>query len=832
MFPFSGDVAQAAKFGDDTCVLGGATSCINLNTSSNVTLSYTKGSNTANIAFNSSGLGTSSINANAMVIFANPQSSNGGVYTVNMKNSVWVGDFTNYGAEWNVRRGVSTFNFDGNYNGAGSSNDQYKGYAFVGTMNFAGTQQSTFTFTNGAKMKGDWNVRQAEYPGWAKIVFKGGSSLVGKDQTSNGQTTQKNSQITVRDPGFDLTLADKSTAKADIVSMESEYGRVAKTSITLVGSSTFSGSVKNQSTLSITAVNSFFNGTVYSARGKYGGADYGITPIATLFFKNSSFTGDIKTEYANYASWNQSTTATFYGNGTGSDSNSTEGYALKGNIDNQAGLMDITFKGGAVWDGKFSAVRKNSDGFVRTTLNFDNATQKESSNGSNTITNNTTLLTINAKNNSKVQAVTLNGNTNNINFDTNSTLKSLTISGGTNAVTFKGGANITGDLTASNGTNTINFSDTSKVGGNINLSNGTSTLNINAKNTEFKDIKATGTTTTLLATFDTTSVGAIQAMNAASSVNFKNMAGLSIGKISGNGGDTTSSGYAGTLTGVLDFVPAKVSGSTAEAKSLSISDIIIKDNNNNVHLTLNFGGADSNGKLKGKNSNTSLTNIKGGGTNSSVIFSDVGSFDFSKTSNNGGSDNGDGTTNGYKGQMLDVALKSATNIDVSSFTGALGLEKTSIILDTNSALAKSVTPSGSNDSSDSSDSSQAQTGILSDSTKNLSITFGNATIQKDSMGNIVYDTLGRPTIIANEGDKSFTLTQSGATHTKKENTNDNGTTNGVTEYTDGYVSGISSDGNIGFDNDNFKKTIAFVYKDGTFKSGQSGYTGTILGGTA
>ncbi|WP_172402631.1 hypothetical protein, partial [Helicobacter sp. 12S02634-8] len=42
----------------------------------------------------------------------------------------------------------------------------------------------------------------------------------------------------------------------------------------------------------------------------------------------------------------------------------------------------------------------------------------------------------------------------------------------------------------------------------------------------------------------------------------------------------------------------------------------------------------------------------------------------------------------------------------------------------------------------------------------------------------------------------------------------------------------SSDGNIGFDNDNFKKTIAFVYKDGTFKSGQSGYTGTILGGTA
>ncbi|WP_143428950.1 hypothetical protein, partial [Helicobacter sp. 12S02634-8] len=826
MFPFSGDIAQADNFfGDQNCTLGSAVSCIGAKTDyHNVVLTHSKDTDTATFSLQLDWADNANLTANKMAVTAINVSNkdNAGSLVTKFKDSVWIGNFTNTdGGQY----GWADFTFTGNYNGNTSSMSKYKGYAFVGDV--TANRYAKFTFDN-AKMKGNWTQTNIAGGTSTTLVFKNGSSLVGSDQTSNGTTTQKNSQIMVTDNTFNLTLIG-STAKADLKTQMSAWSNSPTANIALFNGSNYSGNITSSSYLNLSAIDSVFTGNLDHGKGLVG-SSYSGTPKATINFKRSSFTGKITNKY-NSLSEATIIDATFSGNGANTNG---EQYALKGDIENQAGRVTFNFKDGAIWDGKYTAQqRTNNTSRVQAVFNFDNATQKDSN--SNTISNNSTLLTINAKNNSKVGAVTLNGNTSNINFDTKSTLKGLTISGGTNNVVFKGGSSIgTNGLNVSGGTSTISFSDSSSVNGNINLTNGTSTLNIDAKNTSFKDIKAIGANTKFIANFDTTSVGALQATNSASSANFKNMAGLSIGKISGNGTDQTTNGYAGTLTGVLDFVPKANGTSGSEAKSLSISDIIIKDSNNNVHLTLNFGGADSDGKLKGKNSNTSISNIKGGGTNSSVVFSDVGSFDFSKAApTNDGSENGDTTNanNGYKGQTLDLALKTATNIDVSSFTGALGLEKTSIILDTNSALAKSVTTSGSNDSSDSSDSSQAQTGILSDSTKNLSITFGNATIQKDSMGNVVYDSANRPMILANEGDKSFTLTQSDKTHTKKENSNTNGTTNGITEYTDGYVEGVSSDGNIGFDNDNFKKTIAFVYKDGTFKKGQSGYTGTILGGT-
>ncbi|WP_143428956.1 hypothetical protein, partial [Helicobacter sp. 12S02634-8] len=831
MFPFTGDVVQAApSFGDKSCTIGSAVSCIRgwtaygIGQYTKVNLSHTEGADTATLTLSSSWSDNVDIRANKIAITGSlSNSSNAGNFNIILKDSVFVGNISNTTTDGYTGYGWSTFTFDGNYQGTGSNANN--GYALVGDI--IGDANTRFFFKNGAKMKGDYRSSENNNAGTSVTLnFTDGSSLEGKNG-SNGATNKSN--ISLKERTLTINAYNNSTINANVTTGVLNGYTKPTFNLNLVNNSTFNGTINSTNLANVTATNSSYNGDFISKKE----GELSVALRNTLDFRHSSFTGGIKILY-NSDGYQHRITGTFLGNGTATNGGGQ--YALKGNVTNQNGIINLTFKDGAIWDGKYTAQQRTSNtSRVQAVFNFDNATQKDSN--SNTISNNSTLLTINAKNNSKVGAVTLNGNTSNINFDTKSTLKGLTISGGTNNVVFKGGSSIgTNGLNVSGGTSTISFSDSSSVNGNINLTNGTSTLNIDAKNTSFKDIKATGASTKFIANFDTTSIGALQATNSASSANFKNMAGLSIGKISGDGTDTTSNGYAGTLTGVLDFIPKANGTSDSEAKSLSISDIIIKDNNNNVHLTLNFGGADSDGKLKGKNSNTTISNIKGGGTNSSVVFSDVGSFDFSKAApTNDGSENSDTTnaTNGYKGKTLDIALKDATNIDVSSFNGALGLEKTSIILDTNSALAKSTTSSGSNDSSDSSGSdSSAQTGILSDSTKNLSITFGNATIQKDSMGNVVYDSANRPMILANDNNQSFTLTQSGKTHTKKENSNTNGNTNGITEYTDGYVEGVSSDGNIGFDNDNFKKTIAFVYKDGTFKSGQSGYTGTILGGTA
>ncbi|WP_143428691.1 hypothetical protein, partial [Helicobacter sp. 12S02232-10] len=409
------------------------------------------------------------INADKEIVIIKPELKmwNGSTATFNFKDSVYSGNFTLGSTKPSEIGGfnnyTSTFTFDGSYQG--NSDASLKGYAWVGDIhnygqinnytfkndaNFKGNVSqglwrdgvghSTFTFTN-SSMEGDISdyaytsingytdgVRE-EYQTFS---FSGNSSkgfaLKGKDG--------KNSQIKIDQGTANLILDNGAKAYADLstdLNGVSPYALpiiniTAKNKSYLEGSiktiyeqydkynETIQGTFDSQSTFKGNANNIYGNlkldftnsskmlGTVTNMQN-----DNDSVVNTILNFKDSSLTATdntnaIQSLHAALMPDKPVLTATFDGN------NTTDGYALKGNVLNEVSTVNLTFKNGAIWQGDYNDGFKKANGeYIITsagtfaTLAFDNATMKGDING------NVSKITLNATNGSQLENINING---------------------------------------------------------------------------------------------------------------------------------------------------------------------------------------------------------------------------------------------------------------------------------------------------------------------------------------------------------------------------------------------------------------------------------------
>ncbi|WP_180763045.1 autotransporter outer membrane beta-barrel domain-containing protein [Helicobacter sp. 11S02596-1] len=271
------------------------------------------------------------------------------------------------------------------------------------------------------------------------------------------------------------------------------------------------------------------------------------------------------------------------------------------------------------------------------------------------------------------------------------------------------------------------------------------------------------------AKFNASSVGDITNQNAGSSFFFANTQGKSIGNIT----------IAGKLSGVLDFTPGK------DSQSLTIGNI---QSGVIPNLTLIFGEENDDGSAIGKLTDEKYIVNSDEKTPSKLIFDNLGTIDFKN----------DSPLQAQLKNKTHIGLEDSTIPDKPTFKGILGIKRTNVALG----------EAGQKHSIFSKSASSANTGIIDSTDTNISgleATFGNATLEGEKL---IANNATDPTDPAS----FYTLT------TDSKN----------------VLAGKSSDGVIGFQGDNFKKTIAFVFTKNALdiSRGESGFTGTIAGGTA
>ncbi|MDO7252561.1 beta strand repeat-containing protein, partial [Helicobacter cappadocius] len=328
---------------------------------------------------------------------------------------------------------------------------------------------------------------------------------------------------------------------------------------------------------------------------------------------------------------------------------------------------------------------------------------------------------------------------------------------------------------------------------------------------------------TLTGDFSFSSLGNIINTNANSSISLKDTQAQSYGNIG-----SSAKTYNGSLLADFDFTPSTNSDtsdtdSNVSSNATSIGDIYL-GSNSTANLSFTFAGLNADGSLINKQaitdpstSNTRNVTITGGSDSSSFSFSNIGTLDLSLANSSDAS-----SADGSAKDIIDSIAKD-TGISLSNVKGSLGLLKTNVVLNTPSSnsstlIANSIFSLAGTDTTNTMSKAALNTG--NNHFKILKATFGNATLGLDNG-------TGIPVIIANNAnnpsDVSSFYTLSNRTHTSA-------TTDKNTE--DGFVLNKSSDADIGYTNDNVEKHINFIFTEGSFDKNQSGYTGTISGGTA
>lgn len=553
----------------------------------------------------------------------------------------------------------------------------------------------------------------------------------------------------------------------------------------------------------------------------------------TLNFIKSSLSGDIKQPLdSNWSSkaaqHHPSTTANFSGN------NSTDGYAWSGNLINSNDTSNITLSDGAIWKG--NATLSSTSAYPKATGNI---TLNSGSKQSGTIaTTGTAELTLTASDKSSVDIITAKGKNATVSVNGNSLINTINHNGESGNYTLNSSSTLKNYSSTTSGA-TLTLNDNSVVN-NISITGGSSNINLNSGSSvgvdSTTDSISVGSDVTLNAVFDNASVHikGISGANAntASSIVFKNLSGSEIGNVDFAGSlrgniltssigtlkntnaktdltisDTQGQSYgdinysAGNLRANFDFTPKAVEG-TSDSKITTIGDIVLGASVN-AHLSLDFGGQDSNtNKAVGKQSHIDTTGsrsvkISGGSDASSYTFGNMGTLSLAGSS---------------EGKQADApkAIADQTGVLIDNLKGTLDFQKTNIVL--NKIAPDSNTKANVNSAfslgySVTNPTAGIDTG--NSSFKILSATFGNATFGNDEKTLIP----NNPTDTTASSD-FYTLTQD------KENADDSV-----------FVKGKSSNANIGYTNDGIEKHISFIFTDGTFTSSQSGYTGTIAGGT-
>lgn len=558
----------------------------------------------------------------------------------------------------------------------------------------------------------------------------------------------------------------------------------------------------------------------------------------TLSFTNSSLTGDIKQPLD--TNWNSkvaphhpSTTATFSGN------NSTDGYAWSGNLSNSANTTSVTLSDGAIWKGNAtlsSTSQKDPTTGVQASQAIGNITLNSGSKQSGTIsTSGTAELNLIASDASSVDTINAKGKNAIVTANGSSSINIINHNGGSGNYTLNSSSTLKNYNSATNGA-TLTLNDKSVVN-NINITAGAANINVNSDSSVGADSTvdsiSVASAATLNANFDNASVHikGISGSNANSNIVFKNLHNSEIGNVDFAGSlvgnilsssigtlkntnaksdltisDTQGQSYgdinysAGNLKADFDFTP-QVDEDGADSKMATIGDITLGAGVN-AHLSLNFGGQDSStNKIIGKQSHTDTTGsrdvkISGGSDNSSYSFSNIGTLSLESSS---------------EGKQTDVAtaIAAQTGVLIDNLKGTLDFQKTNIVL--NKAASSSDTQPNVNSAFSLGSSVTNPTAGMdagNSSFKILSATFGNAIFGSDGTTLIT----SNPT---ETGSTDFyTLTQ-----------------DGLAADDSVFLKGKSSNGNIGYNNDGIEKHISFIFTDGTFTSSQSGYTGTIAGGT-
>ncbi|WP_219349975.1 hypothetical protein [Helicobacter sp. 11S03491-1] len=258
----------------------------------------------------------------------------------------------------------------------------------------------------------------------------------------------------------------------------------------------------------------------------------------------------------------------------------------------------------------------------------------------------------------------------------------------------------------------------------------------------------------------------------------------------------------------------------------SLSNINADAANTSNNLTFIFDGIDPT-KEDGSVLNKQNVTIKGGNAKSHYAFVNAGKLDLSDTSNS----------------THDIlsSLSSHTGITLANPKGNLEISNTSVVLNKKGEQGSILGIATTADNK----------GAVSANTfSSLSADFGNAGFARNEQGDIQKDADGNIILIPNlkadgssktNGSSNTDLagaydpnTLEFSTLTQKDKTHTLADTNDASKgYTDGYIQGKSSDGDIGSENDNVIKHISFIFTPGTFdiKKAEQGYTGTILGGT-
>ncbi|WP_143428334.1 hypothetical protein [Helicobacter sp. 13S00477-4] len=350
---------------------------------------------------------------------------------------------------------------------------------------------------------------------------------------------------------------------------------------------------------------------------------------------------------------------------------------------------------------------------------------------------------------------------------------------------------------SNNGVLKASFDDSKLTIGSIINNNTSSSLSFNhiAEGSSIGDINFRGD---IQAKDLNISLANIQNSKTTSKIIFAGMQGKSIGNISG---DSTTDNFGGSLEGTLDFNP------TTDGSTLKVGNLFA----NRLDLNFDFGGTDkskTDGSVIGKQ--TTPVVIKGGDASSNLSFDAIGTLNLTPTP----------STSGLPASNhVFEAIESNTGIGIDdAYTGGLSFSHTNITLANGADSVSDTQPVFSKSNATNS------TGILPQDSNitSLNATFGNATLAKDASGNLIYDKSGNAKINANNPTNTndptsfYTLTYKDKTHTDG----------------DGFVSGKSSDVDIGYKDDGLKKDISFVFTPNTFTGNQSGYTGNITGGTS
>ncbi|WP_180762738.1 hypothetical protein, partial [Helicobacter sp. 12S02232-10] len=328
---------------------------------------------------------------------------NGSTMTFNFTNSVYQGNFIN-GYQPNGAYGTSktsTFTFDGSYQG--NSDASLKGYAWVGNINIQ-AQDNQITFKNDANMKGNITASHnsgsqsktslitfkdsalegditalssavdlklgGAHSNVLSIVFDGNSTtkgyaLKGADGEQNAtiravsgglnitfdngaiayaNTNLSYDQYSQTDiPTLNITLKNKSVLNGNINNVKANFNKNPTQNVTLESGSLLKGNANNQlGILNLKSDNAKMIGNVNTLQAPIDSDTHTI-----ITFTNSSLEGNIENNFIGKDHNGTYTNATFDGN------NTTDGYALKGDVTNPYGTMNLTFKNGAVWQGDY-----------------------------------------------------------------------------------------------------------------------------------------------------------------------------------------------------------------------------------------------------------------------------------------------------------------------------------------------------------------------------------------------------------------------------------------------------------------------------------------------